>query len=182
MKRLLCACGLASMVTLVLAQTPIEMERQAQSQRLQERREQLEASYLQDLRACYQQFDVTSCRLQAREKRIRANAALRQDEIAFNKAERLLKAEEAQRRLMDKQSDGERQEATVQREEAQQNARNRLERQTLKLAEHDTKGQGQKAYEQKQREAREHRAELEKKLRERNKPPAAPLPVPGVSP
>jgi hypothetical protein len=34
-------------------------------------------------------------------------------------------------------------------------------------------------YEQKQREAAQRRAEIEKKIRERSKEPAAPLPVPG---
>lgn len=182
MKRLFCVWGLAVVSICTWAQTTDEAQRQAQSQGLQERREQLEAIYLQDMRACYQLFDVTSCRLQARNKRIEANASLRQEEIAFQRSERLLKAEEANRRLADKQHDAERQEAALQRDEAQQNANARVEHQAQKLAEHEAKGHGQTAYEQKQREAREHRAEVKKKMRERNTPTAAPLPMPGVKP
>ena len=158
-----------------------EAERQAQSQQLAQRRQQLDAAYQQDMQICYQKFDVISCRNEARERRIQANAVLRQEELKFNAAERQIKADEVQRRLAEKNSEAQRQEAQAQRAEAIQQAQERAEKNAQKLIEHANKGDGREAYEAKQREATEHRANVEKKRRERDKPPAASLPVPGAS-
>ena len=77
---------------------PSAAERAAQSQQLVARRQQLETDFTQAMTVCYQKFDVTSCRLEARERRLQAQAVLRKDEIAFNTLDRRLRAEEAERR------------------------------------------------------------------------------------
>jgi colicin import membrane protein len=186
MKRILLACVLFGVCALGQAQVatheePTEAERQAQSQRLIERRKQLEDAYKQDMQICYQKFDVISCRNEARERRIHANAVLRQEELKFNASERQIKAAEVQRRIAEKQADAQRDEAQTQRAESVQQAKDRAERNAEKQVEHANKGGSREAYEAKQREAAEHRANLQKKLRERDKPPAASLPVPGAS-
>lgn len=163
------------------AQWPSEAERQAESSRLDMRRQQLEDTYNQDMRTCYQQFNVTSCRLQARDRRIEANVQLRKEELAHKDLERRIKAETAKQRLADRDNEVQQQQSQLEREQAVQNAQARAQRQVEKQAEHDAKGGEREAYERKQREAQAHRDNLEKKRRERDKPPAAPLPVPGAS-
>ena len=163
------------------ASTPTSEERQAEGQRLSALRQKLEDNYQQEFKACYQKFDVTSCRIEARERRIHANAVLRQEELKFNASERQIKAAEVQRRIAEKQADAQRDEAQTQRAESVQQAKDRAERNAEKQVEHANKGGSREAYEAKQREAAEHRANLQKKLRERDKPPAASLPVPGAS-
>lgn len=163
------------------AQWPSEAERQAESSRLDMRRQQLEDTYNQDMRLCYQQFNVTRCRLQARDRRIEANVELRKEELALKDLERRIKAEQAAQRMADRNNEAQQQQAQREREQAVQNAQEREQRQAQKQAEHDAKGGEREAYERKQREAQAHRDNLEKKRRERDKPPAAPLPVPGAS-
>ena len=202
MKRILLACSWLGLFALAQAQAvvapmplaqstassaalepavPSEAQRQAQSQQLLERRRQLDETYKQDMKICYQQFDVTSCRNEARERRIQANAVLRQEELKFNASERQIKAAEAQRRIAEKNADAQRQDPQAQRAEAVQQAQDRAERNAQKQIDHANKGGSREAFEAKQREAAEHRANLEKKRRERDKPAAAPLPVPGAS-
>lgn len=155
---------------------PSSQERQEEGLRLQARRAALEQTYQQDMAVCYQQFDVTRCRYVARDKRIEASAALRKEELAYNARERRIAALEAQRRLEDKQRDAQQkdQEATLRsRFEISQDNRSA----DLSAQQHKDNNQ-RAAYEQKQREASERRSSLEKRLRERDKPPAAPLPIP----
>lgn len=163
-------------------QAPLsEAERQAQSAHLAQRRQQLDDAYKQDMKICYQQFDVTSCRNQARERRIQANALLRQEELKFNAAERQIKAAQAQQRIADKTADAQSPDAQAQRAATVQQAQERAQAHAQKQIDHANQGGNREAYEAKQREAAEHRANVEKKQRERDKPPAAPLPVPGAS-
>ena len=58
------------------ASSSLEDQRNAERERLARERRQLEDNYKQDMRLCYQNFDVTSCRLKARDRRIDANAVL----------------------------------------------------------------------------------------------------------
>lgn len=158
-----------------------EAERQAISQQLAQRRQQLDEAYKHDMQICYQKFDVITCRNEARERRIQANAVLRQEELKFNAAERQINAAETQRRIADKNADVQRQDAQAQRAAAVQQAQERAQANAQKQIDHANKGGNREAYEAKQREAAEHRANVEKKRRERDKPPAASLPVPGAS-
>lgn len=160
---------------------PSEAERQAQSQQLAQRRQQLEDAYKHDMQICYQKFDVISCRNEARERRIQANAVLRQEELKFNASERQIKADEVQRRIAEKNAQAQSQDAQDERAATVQQKQERAQANAQKQIDHANKGGNREAYEAKQREAAEHRANVEKKNRERDKPPAAPLPVPGAS-
>ena len=142
----------------------------AQSEQLQARRAAMDQAYQQDMAVCYQRFDVVSCRNEAREKRIATNAALRKDELAYNALERQRAADEAQRRADEKQRDA--QDKAVQ-------AATRETTPNISPKSPSSQDSSQRAaYEQKQREAAERRNNIDKRLRERDKPPATPLPLP----
>lgn len=158
--------------------TPTPQERQAEGQRLSAARLQMDADYQKELKGCYQNFDVTSCRLQARERRIQANAALRQEELRYNASERRIQAAEAMQRTEEKNSEAKQKEMQAERAQAIQARKDKADAHAQKLIDHELQGTKRGAYEQKQRDAVQHRADLEKKVRERTKEPAAPLPVP----
>ena len=170
-------CGLACAVQ---AQWPSPEELKAQSDVLDARRLALDEQYKQEMRGCYQNFDVTSCRLKARDTQIQANAQLRKDELAHKNLERQIKSAQAQQRSLERDSQEQQQQA--ERDQAVKAAREREQSQSEKLSEHAAKGGQREAYEQKQREAQAHRDDLEKLRRERNATPAKSLPVPGAAP
>lgn len=188
MKHFLLALSLFSCLSAWAAETgtvadsmvlfPTEEARQQERARLEGERKKLEDQYQQDLRQCYQQFDVTRCRLDARDRRIEANQVLRKDELRFNALERQIKSEEAKRRVVDRNSESSRKDAEAQRAQAVAAARERADAHAQKQMDHALQGTKRGEYEQKQREATQHRADVEKKLRERTKEPGAPLPVP----
>ena len=159
--------------------TPTLEERQAEGQRLSALRQQLEDTYQQEFKACYQKFDVTSCRLEARERRIQANAALRKEELRYNDSERRIQAAQAVERTQEKTSEAKLKEAEAQRAQAIQARMDRAQNNAQKQIDHELQGTKRGEFEQKQREAAQRRADVEKKLRERTKEPGAPLPVPG---
>ena len=161
-----------------LALFPTEEARQQERARLDLARQQLEAQYQEAFRQCYQKFDVTTCRLEARDRRIEANQALRQEELRFNAIERKIRSDDAKRRVEDRNSEASRKDAEAQRAQAVAAARERADANAQKQIDHALQGTKRGEYDQKQREAAEHRANVEKKLRERTKEPAAPLPVP----
>ncbi len=158
---------------------PSEEERAAERQRLDEKSRLIEDQYKQDMTQCYQKFDVVSCRLQARERRIEAKAALRQEELPFKAMERHIKTEEAKQKLAERQSEAKLKKDEADRAEAIAAAKARADANAQKQIDHALQGTKRGDYEQKQREAAQHRADVEKKLRDSNKEPAAPLPVPG---
>lgn len=166
--------------TAALAQTPEPSlaERQAQGAQLQARRVALEQAYQLEVAECYQRFDVTRCRNAVREKRIEANAALRQEELAHSARERGLAAQEAQSRSEEKQREAHNKAHSKAPEGVAPASKSRPARDPQVQQRQDS--QQRAAYEQKQREAAERRARLENRLRERDKPPAAPLPTPGT--
>lgn len=164
--------------TQVPASAPSLEARQAEGQRLSALRQKLEDTYQQELKACYQNFDVTSCRIEARERRIQANAALRKEELRYNATERRIQAAEAVQRTEEKTSEAKVKEAQANRAQAIQASKDRADANAQKQIEHELQGTKRGEYEQKQHEAAQHRADVEKKLRERTKEPAAPLPVP----
>jgi hypothetical protein len=174
-----CVCiSFAETQTQTQTDTPTIEERQAEGQRLATWRKNLDDAHQQDLKACYQKFDVTRCRIEARERRIQANAALRKDELRYNAIERRIQAAEAVERTNEKNSDAKVKEAEAQRAQAVQARMDRADANAQKQIEHELQGTKRGEYEQKQREAAQHRTDLERKLRERTKEPAAPLPVP----
>lgn len=157
---------------------PSAQERAQEAKRLSARRQALEAENKKNIRQCYQAFDVTDCLTQIREKRIAAQAELRKDELQLNAQERQAKIQEAQARLADKNSPAQQQEAQAKREQAQQDNQARAEDNAQKNVQHTAQGNGRAAYEQKQKEAQAHREDLQKRLKESGKKPAAGLPPP----
>jgi hypothetical protein len=155
-----------------------EAARNAERQRLTVARQNLEDDYKQAMRLCYQNFDVTSCRLKARDRRIEANAVLRKEELRFNAQERQIQAEDARRALAERNSEAEQKKAEAERAAAIAASKERADANAQKQMDHALQGTKRGDYDQKQREAAQHRADVEKKLRDRHKEPAAPLPVP----
>ena len=158
---------------------PSEEARALERQRLDKKSDQIEEQYKQDMRICYQQFDVVSCRVKARDRRIEAKTALRKEELPFKAMERQIKTEEATQRLAERQSDAKLKQQEADRAQALLAAKERADANAQKQIDHALKGSKRAEYEEKQRLAAQHRADVEKKQRERNKEPAAPLPVPG---
>lgn len=158
---------------------PSEEDRAAERRRLDQKSQQIEDQYKQDTKQCYQQFDVVSCKIKARDRRIEAKAALRKEELPFKAMERYIKTEEAKQKLADRQSEAKLKKDEADRAEAIAAAKERADANAQKQIDHALKGTKRGEYEQKQRDAAQHRADAEKKQRERNKEPAAPLPVPG---
>lgn len=142
------------------------------------RRDTLEDQYKQDMRVCYQRFNVTSCRLEARDRRIEASEALRKEEHSFHALERQIRTQQARDSLAERNSDAEREKAEKDRAAAVAAARDRASANEQKNLDQALKGTQRGEYEQKLRDAAEHKANLEKRLRERTKSPAEPLPVP----
>ena len=161
------------------SQYPTEEARNAERDRLTKARQQLDDEYNQAMKSCYQAFDVNTCRLKARDRRIEAKNGLRQEEIRFNKLERQIQTQEAQKKLADRTSEAEVKRLEAERAERVAASKDRADANAQKQIDHALQGTKRGEYEQRQREAAQRRADIEKKRRERSKEPAAPLPVPG---
>ena len=158
---------------------PSEAQRDEERTRLTLQRQQFEEKYKQEMKQCYQNFDVTSCRIEARDRRIEANKILRKDELRFNALERQIHAEETRGSIAERNSEAQIKEAEARRAASIAASKETADENAKKQIEHALQGTKRGEYEQRQREAAQHKADLEKKLRERNKEPAAPLPRPG---
>ena len=157
---------------------PSEDERSKERARLSGLRQALEDQYKADMAQCYQKFDVTNCRLQARERRIEANALLRVDELRFQAQERHIHALQTRRNLAERNSEAEQKKSEAERVANISAAKDRADAHAQKQIDHALQGTKRGEYEQKQREAAQHREDVAKKNRERKAEPAASLPVP----
>jgi hypothetical protein len=157
---------------------PPEAERNEERERLSRERQALEDQYKSDIQQCYQKFDVNSCRTKARERRIQANVLLRKDELRFNAQERQIHALDARRNLAERNSEAEQKKAEADRAATIAAAKDRADANAQKQIDHALQGTKRGEYDQKQREAAQHREDVAKKIRERKGEPAAPLPVP----
>jgi hypothetical protein len=155
-----------------------DAERELERARLTAARQALEDQYKQELAQCYQKFDVTSCRLKARDRRIDADTLLRVDELRFNAQERQIQSENTRRSLAERNSEAEQKKAEADRAAAILAAKERADANAQKQLDHALKGTKRGDYEQKLRDAAQHREDVAKKLRERKGEPAAPLPPP----
>jgi hypothetical protein len=81
--------------------------------------------------------------------------------------------------VAERTSEAERKKSETERAAAIAASKDRADANAQKQIDHALQGTKRGEYEQKQREAAQHRADVEKKQRERTKQPAAPLPVPG---
>jgi colicin import membrane protein len=157
---------------------PSEEERNEERSRLSRERQALEEQYKRDMQQCYQNFDVTSCRLKARNRRIEANSVLRKDELRFNAQERQIHGMDARRNLAERTSEAEQKKSDAERAAAIAASKDRSDVNAQKQIDHALQGTKRGEFEQKQREAAQRREDAAKKIRERKGEPAAPLPVP----
>lgn len=147
-------------------------------QRLVQKGHQIEEAYKDAMRQCYQKFDVVSCRTKARDQRIEAQAELRREELPLKAMDRQIKAEEAQRRLAERLSEAKRRQEEADRAKTTSDDKQATDALAQKQMDSTLPGSKRAEFEQKQRDAAQHRADLEKRMRDRNTEPAAPLPVP----
>ena len=168
---------------LAFAETPPATDAlAARGAALQSQRDALESRYKQTVRECYQQFNVTDCRNQARERYIAEHRALREQELQHNEQERQARTAAAHERLQNKRLDAD--DRTREAARASEAAQGRRQEQQRKQADHDATGSRRAETLERQEDARVHRAEVERRARERerDKPRAAPLPSPTGTP
>ena len=177
------ACIGFTMAALAGAETPPAADAlAARGAALQSQRDALESRYKQTVRDCYQQFNVTDCRNQARERYIAEHRALREQELQHHAQERQTRTATAHERLQTKQLDAA--DRAREAERASQAAQGRQQEQQRKQSDHDASGSRRVETLERQEDARAHRAEVERRARERerDKPRAAPLPSPTGTP
>jgi len=146
---------------------------------LKSKRDTLENRYKEELKQCYQRFNVTGCRDEARERYVIEHRALTKLELDQAAQQRALDAADARQRLSERQAEA--QDRAREAERAQQEAVERANRNASKQTDHIPESSKRGEYEEKQRDAQERRKESERRAREREKPRAAPLPAPGTS-
>lgn len=180
--------GLVMAWTSVHAQTPTQesdVDKVALNERgraLKAERDALEKSYKAQLKQCYQEFNVTSCRNEAREKYVVSNRALQKRENEQSTQERHVQAQEARQRLADRQAEAA--DRAREAERAQQSSIERAARNAEKQADHVPEASKRSQFEEKQADAQQRREEVARRARERekDKPRAAPLPPVGGKP
>ena len=149
----------------------------ARGAELKAQRDALERDYKAKLKQCYQEFNVTACRNEARENYTVAHRALRKLEVAQGTQERKIQASDARQRLSERQTEATERAQDAQR--AQQAAADRATNNAQKQSDHIPEATKRAQYDQKQREAEQRREDLAKRERQREKPRSAPLPAPG---
>lgn len=175
----------------------------AERARIDAERRAADARFTAQERACRARFAVNDCTAEARARHRVAVGALRRQEIALNDMERRRKAAEKLRELEERRSpEAVRQEAR-ERTEAVRERKAREARQADKAGRREAKAPraplpprrtasatpkppvltpaeaeaNRRAYEERVKEAEDHRAKVKKRLAERKKPAAAPLPA-----
>ena len=178
---LLVACASTASAQTSVASTAAQRDAaNARGLELKSQRDTLEAGYRQQLKQCYQMFDVTRCRNEAREQYTVAHRALSKLENEHAGQVRHLDAQDARQRLMDRQADAT--QRAQEAERAQQQSQDRALRNADKQNDHAPESSKRSQFDEKQRDAQERRLEVERRAREREKPRAAGLPAPGAKP
>jgi hypothetical protein len=172
---------------------------ESERRRIQTERAREEASYQTEEAACYARFAVTDCIRQARVHRREALDKLRRQELALNEIERKRKAQAQLEQIKEKSSSQRLEEEAAQRLEARQTQLEREERAREKASASvkpkpaqveggsaqknvapgrtaDDLSYEQKQYNDKLKEAQEHRASREKSNKEKSGTPVKPLP------
>ena len=187
-------CGAAG---LALAQPASEREQ------LQRQRQAMESRYAQDIQNCYQRFAVNDCKQEALKVQREGLKPLREREQALDAAERADKAQAQQARVAERLSPQAQQEEAQRRAQAierQQQAEQKNRDKQQAHAERADKGAvespprdvarpsaeelraAEQAHARKLQDAQAHRAATEQRRQERQKPLAAPLPIPNQVP
>ena len=148
---------------------------------LKSQREKLEQDYKAQTKQCYQAFNVTDCRIQAREQYTVSHRALRKLEVEQAAQERQIKTQDAQQRLSERDRQNQQRQTDAQQAqgESAERANNLARKQSDHLQGHDNK---RSQFEDKQRDAQQHREEVQRRTRERDKPRATPLPAESLKP
>ncbi|MDO8249143.1 MAG: hypothetical protein Q7T78_05410 [Rhodoferax sp.] len=179
---------------------PAAMDSEGERSRIQAERAREAARYQSEEAACYARFAVADCLRKARVQRREVLDKLRQQELVLNDAERKRKALEQLERIKEKSSAQRMEEEAVRRREAREAQQEREERARQKAAASGTAQPGrvgvkgakktvepgrskdelaeeQKQYNDKLKEAQEHRASREKSNSEKSGTSSKPLPV-----
>lgn len=180
------------------AQAPEQKQLAAEQARIVAEREQAETAFRQQEKACYGKFAVNDCLQAARKKRREVDAALRRQEISLNDATRQRKAAERLRDIEERAAtpaqprpqavqphSSRAAESAAKESSRQEQAAGRQQRsqqkQAKKAAGIEEKNSAvtlsQQRHEERLQQAAERRAKLDKRLADRKKPPAQPLPV-----
>lgn len=152
----------------------------AKGQELKIQRDTLEAGYKQALKQCYQEFNVTSCRNQAREKYVVSHRTLRKQEVEHAAQERQIQAADARQRRAERQAEAASHAEDAQR--AQQASAERAAHNAQKQTDHVPDASKRSQYDEKIEDAQRRREDAQRRAKERDKPRAAPLPAMGGTP
>lgn len=196
MKKLFSALALLLIAATTFSQ-PLDSE--GERSRIQTDRTRAEALFEKQEAACYARFAVTDCLREVRRRRREALDDLRRQEVSLNDAERKRKAQEQIERIEEKSSVQRMEEDAANRLQAREEQQRRQERANQKAAAavnakpgqpagnsaQKTVGQGrtaediakeQKQYNDKLKEAQEHRASRAKSNSEKSGASSKPLP------
>lgn len=176
---------------------------QVQLDRINAERKVLNARYAEDDKACFQKFAVTPCRNELRAERRLKLDALRKEEVELNDAKRHRRSQLQREQVRQRELDAAERRADTARDAAEKAARQPNEplgsqgkpraeptprqppkptpphvRQPPAPVDHAAQSAEERArYEQKQKDAAEHKAEIERRNAERD-PSKAPKPLP----
>lgn len=194
----LCAFSLSSLCGVCLGDevvTPLDPA--AEREKISAQRAQQEALFLSQQQVCYQRFAVNDCLLEARRARRTVIDELRRREVLLNELDRQTQAIDELNRIQANLSPERQQQLSDQAEQARQDAIERQGRneeknaarkaptlpsiqpsQPTQTAPNDSDvAQNEHSYMNKLSEARQHKADLEKRLRQQGQG-AGSLPVP----
>ncbi|MDE2607785.1 MAG: hypothetical protein KGL68_17880 [Burkholderiales bacterium] len=199
-RRFLLAFALAATAAGVQAQVPDEA---AQRERIRVEREAAGKRFDEAQKACRSKFAVNDCVDQARRERDDVLSGLKRQERVLDDAERMRRAAERQKALDERRSPERQQEEAQRRAKALADQKSRDARAAAKGAGRTPDGRpapqgtprgpvspgshgispeeaakNRAEYEQRMREAQQHKAEVEARNAKRTQPPAAPLPTP----
>lgn len=176
--------------------------------RIAAERKQVDAIYAEGEAACYQKFALNDCMDKVRAQRRKSLADLQRQEVALNDAQRRRKGAEQLQRAEQKSSALNQQQAADRRAKAREELAGKQQKSADKAGRAETASQDQASHQtqfnQKQKsaaaaspsskagaaaqesrrhadklqEAAEHKAAHDRKLKEKTKPPAQPLPPP----
>ena len=149
MKLFFMAFLLAALSGLVGAQTTAPQTSpeniDAERAKISAERVRLEAGFLTEDAACYKKFAVNSCLGKVNSRRREAMASLRRQEILLNDEERKIRGAQEMRRIEEKSSPENLQEAADRRARAAEDYQSRLEREKIKQQERASAPAAEKA-------------------------------------
>jgi hypothetical protein len=161
-----------------------EIDDRAEREQIRQRREVVEAQHVQRQAECHKRFAVTACLDKARLERHDALAALREQELALDDAQRRVRTEAQARRLAEKSEKSQRPpkpSAAASPASAPRSVREPRPAKSPKPAPADRSAEERAArarFDARQQEIRAHREEIEKRNAKKPAKTAIPLPLP----